>query len=73
MLDDKIRYIFKQDYICSIGKINEGREITYFRGLLYLEGVIVVEPYATEIKKMFDDDKFVKEYIKQEHFIKNKV
>lgn len=56
-----------------MGKINEGREFNYFRGILYLDGVMVVEPYATEIKKLFDDDNFVKEYIKQERFIENKV
>jgi len=73
MMDDKIKYILKKDYICSMGKINEGREFNYFRGILYLDGVMVVEPYATEIKKLFDDDNFVKEYIKQERFIENKV
>jgi hypothetical protein len=56
-----------------MGKINEGREVTYFRGIIYLDGIIIPEPYATDIRKLFNDDKFIKEYIKVEDAIKNKV
>lgn len=72
-MEETKKYVFKKDYICSMGKINEGREITFFRGIIYLDGIIVPNPYAAEIKKMFDDDKFIKEYIKIENVIKNKV
>ena len=72
-MEETKRYVFKKDYVCSMGKINEGREITFFRGIIYLDGIIVVNPYAAELKKLFDDDKFLKEYIKVENIIKNKV
>lgn len=72
-MEETKRYIFKKDYVCSMGKINEGREITFFRGIIYLDGVIVPNPYAAEIRKLFDDDKFIKEYIRIENIIKNKV
>ena len=72
-MEETKKYVFKKDYVCSMGKINEGREITFFRGIIYLDGIIVVNPYAAELKKLLDDDKFLKEYIKVENIIKNKV
>lgn len=56
-----------------MGNISEGREITIFRGVLFIDGIMIPEPYATDIKKLFSDDNFVKEYIKIENIIKNKV
>ena len=72
-MDEKTRYIFKKDYVCSLGKINEGREITVFRNVLHLDGIIIPEPYATDVRKLFENKQFVKEYIKTEPIIKNKV
>lgn len=72
-MDEKTRYIFKKNYQCQMGNIAEGREITMFRGVLFIDGIMIPEPYATDIKKLFSDDKFVKEYIKTENIIKNKV
>jgi len=72
-MDEKIRYIFKKNYSCSMGTIAEGREITLFRGILYIDGVMIPEPYATDIRKLFSDNNFVKEYIRTENAIKNKV
>ena len=56
-----------------MGKINEGREITYFNNILHLDGIMIPEPYATDIKKLFNDNNFVKEYIKEINVVKNKV
>jgi hypothetical protein len=72
-MDEKKRYIFKTDYECSLGKINEGREITQFKGILFIDGIMIPEPYASDIRKLFSDDKFLKEYIRVENTIKNKV
>lgn len=72
-MDEKKRYILKKDYICSMGKINEGREFNQFKGILYLDGVMVVEPYATELKKLLNDDKFINEYINRKDFINSKI
>ena len=72
-MDEKTRYIFKKDYSCQLGKIGEGREITVFRGIPYIDGVMISEPYASDIRKMFNDEKFLKEYIKTEKVITNKV
>ncbi len=72
-MEETNRYIFKKDYTCKFGKINEGREITFFRGIIYLDGIIIPEPYATDIKTLFNDNNFLKEYIKIEKVIKNKV
>jgi len=72
-MDEKTRYIFKKSYTCQMGTIAEGREITLFRGILYIDGVIIPEPYASDIRKLFSDEKFVKEYIRTENVIKNKV
>ena len=72
-MDEKTIYRFKKDYVCSMGKINEGREITYFNNILHLDGIMIPEPYATDIKKLFNDNNFVKEYIKEINVVKNKV
>jgi hypothetical protein len=72
-MDEKTRYIFKKRYDCSLGKIDEGREITQFRNILFIDGVMIPEPYASDIRKLFTDAKFVKEYIRTENAIKNKV
>ena len=72
-MDEKKRYIFKTDYECSFGKINEGREITQFKGILFIDGIMIPEPYASDIRKLFADDNFVKKYIRIENTIKNKV
>jgi hypothetical protein len=34
---------------------------------------MIPEPYASEIRKLFSDDKFMKEYIRTERAIENKV
>ena len=72
-MDEKTRYVFKKNYACQLGTINEGREITEFRGVLFIDGIMIPEPYATDIKLLLGDDKFKKEYIKTEAIIKNKV
>jgi hypothetical protein len=72
-MDEKIIYKFKKRYDCSLGKIDEGREITSFRGILYIDGIMIPEPYASDIRKLLSDDKFLKEYIRTENIIKNKV
>lgn len=72
-MEEKKRYIFKKQYNCSLGNIAEGREITLFRGILYIDGIMIPEPYATDIRRLFNDEKFMKEYIKIENAIKNKV
>lgn len=72
-MDEKTRYIFKKDYICSLGKINEGREVTLFRNVLHLDGIMIPEPYASDVRKLFGDEKFLKEYIKAEKIIENKI
>jgi hypothetical protein len=72
-MDEKTRYVFKKRYDCTLGKIDEGTEITNFRGVLYIDGIMIPEPYASDIRKLLNDDKFIKEYIKTEAIIKNKV
>ena len=72
-MDEKTSYTFKKRYDCALGKIDEGREITIFRGILYIDGIMIPEPYASEIRKLLSDDKFLKEYIKTNSIIKNKV
>lgn len=72
-MDEKTRYIFKKQYDCQMGNIAAGREITQFRGILFIDGIMIPEPYASEIRKLFSDDKFMKEYIKTERAIENKV
>ena len=72
-MDEKQKYVFKKTYTCSMGTINEGREITTFKGMLFIDGGIIPEPYASDMRKLFNDDKFVKEYIRIENIIKNKV
>jgi hypothetical protein len=72
-MDEKTSYKFKKRYDCALGKIDEGREITIFRGIPYIDGIMIPEPYASEIRKLLSDDKFLKEYIKTNSIIKNKV
>ena len=54
-MDEKTRYIFKKNYQCQLGMIGEGREITVFRGILFIDGVMIPEPYASDIRKLFSD------------------
>jgi hypothetical protein len=56
-----------------MGNIAVGREITLFRGVLFIDGIMIPEPYASEIRRLFKDEKFLKEYIITENIIKNKV
>ena len=72
-MDEKTRYVFKKRYDCVLGKIDEGREITNFRNILYIDGIMIPEPYASDIRKLLSDDKFLKEYIETKAIIKNKV
>ena len=72
-MDEKKIYKFKKRYDCSLGKIDEGREITIFRNILYIDGIMIPEPYASDIRKLLSDDKFIKEYIEIKDIIKNKV
>ena len=72
-MDEKTSYKFKKSYTCKFGEIAKGREITFFRGIIYLDGLIIPEPYASDIKNLFEDDNFIKEYIDKKKIIKNKV
>ena len=72
-MDEKIRYVFKKRDDCQLGKIDEGREITQFRNMLFIDGIMIPEPYASDIRKLLSDEKFIKEYIKTEKIIENKV
>ena len=68
MIEEGKRYFFKKDYESSAGTIKEGREINYFRGTLWMDGIIIPQPFCNEIKRLFNDDKFINEYIKIKDF-----
>ena len=72
-MNDKIRYVFKKTYTCPMGTINEGREVSTLNGMLFMDGAIIPEPYASDMRNLFNDEKFMKEYIRIENIIKNKV
>jgi hypothetical protein len=72
-MDEKTRYIFKKRFDCQFGKIDEGREITMFRNMLFIDGILIPEPYASDIRKLFNDEGFLKQYIRTEKVIENKV
>ena len=72
-MEEKKRYVFKKKYECPMGSIAEGRDITLFRGVLYIDGIMIPEPYASDMRKLFEDEKFLKEYINIENIIMNKV
>jgi hypothetical protein len=72
-MDEKIKYTFKKRYDCQMGKIDAGREITQFRNMLFIDGIMIPEPYASDIRRLLSDEKFLKEYIKTEKIIENKV
>ena len=62
------RYIFKKSYTCDQGTIGEGREINYFRNSLLMDGLLIPQPFCYELKKLLENDNFVKEYIKVKDF-----
>lgn len=68
VLKEGKRYFFKKDFICDMGKINEGREINYFRGKYLMDGIIIASPYDKMIEKFVSDDKFVEEYLVERDF-----
>lgn len=73
MVNEKVIYKFKKPYTCDFGRIDEGREVTSFRGVLYIDGIMISEPYATDMRNLLENKDFVKEYIQENKIIKNKV
>lgn len=69
MVQEGKRYIFKKDYICSMGKINEGREINLYRGVYLMDGIMIPVPYDKEIDRLMNDDNFINEYIDIREFM----
>ena len=67
-IEDKKRYVFKKDYYMGSNPIREGREIISYQGVLYLDGMMIPEPYASDVRNLFKDDKFVDEYISVRDF-----
>ena len=68
MVEEGKRYIFKKDYTNDAGTIKEGREVNYFRGSYWMDGMLVAQPYTKELAALLNDDKFVNEYIKVKDF-----
>jgi hypothetical protein len=40
-MDETKVYIFKKKYECQLGKIDEGRIITTFRGMVFIDGGMI--------------------------------
>ena len=72
-MKENVKYRFKKKYTNGGGSISEGREITYFRGGLYMDGLMIPGSFSEDIKKMMEDKDFVKEYIEEIPIIKNHV
>lgn len=72
-MKENVKYRFKKQYTNNSGSISEGREITYFRGALYMDGLMIPESFSKDIKKLMEDEKFTKEYIEEIPIIKNHV
>lgn len=68
VLKEGKRYFFRKDYDCEMGRINEGRELNFYRGHYLMDGMIVMPPYDKVIEKMMADDKLFNEYIVERDF-----
>ena len=63
-MDEKVKYIFKKDYVTDHGTLFENSEIRFFRGGVYYDGGLVPSGYAKELVDIIKDDKLREEYLK---------
>ena len=62
-IDNKTIYRFKKPYTSGWGVIPEGREITFLNNGMYIDGMIIPEPYLSEMKNLFSTAEFRRTYI----------
>ncbi len=67
------KFILIKDYTTKDGVIKQGSDIILFRGLIYLNGGMVLPAYATSIKRLIDDETLNREYLREVEIIKNKI
>ena len=68
-------FVFIKDYPIKgeSGFVNEGRELRFFRGRVYLDGGMLMPSYQREFKRLVENDKERNEYLKEIRIIKDKV
>ena len=71
-IDNKTIYRFKKPYTSGWGVIPEGREITFLNNGMYIDGMIIPEPYLSEMKNLFSNDEFRRNYITEIKFKNSK-
>lgn len=67
------KYIFKKDYATDEGIIRQGSELVLFRGLIYLNGGIILPAYQKFLLKILETPQLRKEYLLEEEIIENKI
>lgn len=68
-------FVFIKDYPIKgeSGVVNEGRELRFFRGGVYLDGGMLPPSYHSEFKRLVANDKERNEYLREIRIIKDKV
>lgn len=64
-MDEKVRYIFKKDYVTDHGTLHENSEIRFFRGGVYFDGGLVMGGYAEELYEIVNNPQIKNEYLKE--------
>lgn len=63
--NDMMRFRFKTDFDCPIGKLRAGDEITIVKGFFYFNGGMIEPQYYPLFEKLLRDKKMFDKYLKQ--------
>lgn len=67
------RYELKKPYVSGEGTLQEGGEITFFRGMVYYNGGLCDLVSGEKLRSLINDPEIYKEYFKEVPIIYNKV
>lgn len=67
------KYVFIKDYVTSDGVIKEGSDLVLFRGVLYLNGGMILPAYSQKLFTLIENPHLFREYLKEVEIIHNKI
>lgn len=72
-INEQKQYVFKKDYVCNGGTIQQGSILVLMRGLFYLNGGMLDSSGIRFFTKMLNNQKLKDEYLRETNQIYNKV
>ena len=67
------KYVFVKDYVTQEGVIRQGSDLVLFRGLMYLNGGMLLPAYTKSLSILLDNPNLFREYLKEVEIIHNKI